>query len=58
MIKEKEIVHINKKSSSPEIGNMKFIDNLTSQIENIDITKRYLISSFKRNLIKSQSSGK
>ena len=58
MIKEKEIVHINKKSSSPEIGNMKFIDNLTSQIENIDITKRYLISSFKRNLIKSQSSRK
>ena len=57
-ISEKEILYINKKSTSPEIGNMKFIDNLTSQIENIDITKRYLLSSFKRNLIKSQSSRK
>ena len=37
---------------------MKCIDKLTSQIENIDITKRYLLNSFKRNLIKSQSSRK
>ena len=57
-INENEIFFMTKKSSSPEIGNMKCIDKLTSQIENIDITKRYLLNSFKRNLIKSQSSRK
>ena len=41
------------KTIIPENENRKFIDNLTSQIEEIDNTKKFLLKSFKRNLKKN-----
>jgi hypothetical protein len=37
----------------PEVQNRKFIDHLTSQIEEIDNVKRYLLKSYKRSLKKN-----
>ena len=48
----------NKKNISPEIENLKIYDQLTSQIEDIDNLKYFLLSSFKRNLKKSKSNRK
>ncbi len=42
-----------KKEIIPSVENRKYIDNLTSQIEGIDIVKKYLIKSYKRNLKKN-----
>ncbi len=37
----------------PEVQNRKYIDHLTSQIEEIDNVKRYLLKSYKRSLKKN-----
>ena len=42
-----------KKDIIPSVENRKYIDNLTSQIEGIDIVKKYLLKSYKRNLKKN-----
>ena len=42
-----------KKEIKPEVENRKYIDQLTSQIEVIDNTKKYILKSYKRNLKKN-----
>jgi hypothetical protein len=42
-----------KKEFKPEVENRKYIDQLTSQIEVIDNTKKYILKSYKRNLKKN-----
>ena len=37
----------------PEVENRKFIDHLTSQIEDIDNVKKYLLKSYQRSLKKN-----
>ncbi len=52
-MKRKYSIKIIKKNSSPKIENMKFIDTLTNQIDEINNTKYYLLKSYERNLKKS-----
>ena len=42
-----------KKEIKPEVENRKYIDQLTSQIEVIDNTKKYILKSYKRHLKKN-----
>ena len=53
IMKRKYSIKIIKKNSSPKIENMKFIDTLTNQIDEINNTKYYLLKSYKRDLKKS-----
>ncbi len=47
LLKKKKTIFV------PEVENRKFIDNLTSQIEEIDNVKKYLLKSYKRSLKKN-----
>ncbi len=52
-MKRKYSIKIIKKNSTPKIENMKFIDTLTNQIDEINNTKYYLLKSYKRDLKKN-----
>ena len=53
IMKRKYSIKIIKKNSTPKIENMKFIDTLTNQIDEINNTKYYLLKSYKRDLKKN-----